>query len=85
MMAAVFPGENYVSPRFFTNFYTYKEQSATFDQYFESFPGPGRPGTLEGVLKGEKEEIKEIIRAKSGSLSSVSMLCRLCKDEEGSY
>ena len=75
--------ENYVSPRFFTNFYNYKEQSATFAQYFESFPGPGRPGTLEGVLKEEKKEIKEIIRAKSGSLSSVRCYAGYVKTKKG--
>ena len=63
--------ENYVSPRFFCNYYTMMSESATFAQFFESLPGPGRPGTLKTVLKNADPALKATIRAKSGSLSSV--------------
>jgi len=63
--------QNYVSPRFFTNFYKMMEGSEDFREYRESFPGPGRPGTLQTVLAKADPAIKKTIFAKSGSLSSV--------------
>lgn len=63
--------QNYVSPRFFTNFYKMMATSPDFKEYKETFPGPGRPGTLENVLRKADPEIKKTIYAKSGSLSSV--------------
>lgn len=61
--------ENYVSSKFFCNYYTMMSKSATFAQFFESLPGPGRPGTLRTVLRDDDPELKATIRAKSGSLS----------------
>lgn len=61
--------ENYVSSKFFCNYYTMMSKSATFAAFFESLPGPGRPGTLKSVLRNEDPELKATIRAKSGSLS----------------
>jgi D-alanyl-D-alanine carboxypeptidase, serine-type, PBP4 family len=63
--------QNYISPRFFCNFYKMMSESANFAGYFESFPGPGRPGTLKNVLSKETPGVKAAIHAKSGSLSSV--------------
>lgn len=63
--------QNYVSPRFFCNFYAMMRESDNFAEYFESFPGPGRPGTLKNVLLKADEDVKASIHAKSGSLSSV--------------
>ena len=63
--------QNYVSPRFFTRFYAMMAKSEHFREYLSSFPGPGRPGTLEGVLRKADPELKKTIYAKSGSLSSV--------------
>lgn len=63
--------QNYVSPRFFTRFYAMMAQSPDFPEYLASFPGPGRPGTLQTVLRKADPELKKTIFAKSGSLSSV--------------
>jgi len=63
--------QNYVSPRFFTRFYAMMAQSRYFKEYLSSFPGPGRPGTLQNVLRKADPSLKETIFAKSGSLSSV--------------
>ena len=45
--------------------------SPDFPEYLASFPGPGRPGTLQTVLRRADPQIKKTIYAKSGSLSSV--------------
>jgi D-alanyl-D-alanine carboxypeptidase/D-alanyl-D-alanine-endopeptidase (penicillin-binding protein 4) len=63
--------QNYVSPRFFTRFYAMMAASPNFREYMETFPGPGRPGTLQGVLRKADPALKQTIYAKSGSLSSV--------------
>ena len=63
--------QNYVSPRFFTRFYGMMAQSPDFREYLETFPGPGRPGTLQNVLRNADPALKATIYAKSGSLSSV--------------
>ena len=63
--------QNYVSPRFFTRFYAMMAASPNFREYMETFPGPGRPGTLQNVLAKADPAIKKTIYAKSGSLSSV--------------
>lgn len=63
--------QNYVSPKFFCNFYTMMSENGIFAKFFESIPYPGGNGTLKGVLKNEKKEMKERIHAKSGSLSNV--------------
>ena len=63
--------QNYVSPRFFTRFYEMMTQCPDFKEYLSSFPGPGRPGTLQNVLLKADPQLKKTIHAKSGSLSSV--------------
>ena len=63
--------ENYVSPKFFCNYYTAMEENANFVSFFNSLPVPGKNGTLKSVLKNEPDSIKGRIHAKSGSLSSV--------------
>ena len=63
--------QNYVSPRFFTRFYAMMALSPDFPEYLSSFPGPGRPGTLQNVLRNADPSLKKTIHAKSGSLSSV--------------
>lgn len=64
--------QDYISPRFFCNFYRMMLKSNNFAPYLESFPVPGMEGsTLSGVLKGEDEQIKGRIHAKSGSLANV--------------
>ena len=45
--------------------------SPNFREYLSTFPGPGRPGTLQGVLRKADPDLKKTIYAKSGSLSSV--------------
>ena len=63
--------QNYVSPKFFCNYYTIMQESDIFAEFFNSLPIPGGPGTLKSVLKNEAPELKNRIHAKSGSLSNV--------------
>ena len=63
--------QNYVSPRFFTRFYAMMKDNPDFKEYLSTFPGPGRPGTLQSVLRRADPDLKKTIFAKSGSLSSV--------------
>ena len=75
--------QNYVSPRFFVNFYKQMEQSEYFDLYLNSFPIPGKPGTLSTVLRNDPDSLKEKIHAKSGSLASVRCYAGYAEDKEG--
>ncbi len=63
--------QNYVSPKFFCNYYEKMQESGIFAEFFNSLPMPGGPGTLKSVLKNEEQKIKDRIHAKSGSLSNV--------------
>jgi len=63
--------QNYVSPRFFCNYFTAMKNSPDFDIFFNSFPQPGHPGTLQSVLSRIEMAKKSRIRAKSGSLANV--------------
>ena len=63
--------QDYVSPRFFCNYFTAMKNSPYFDIFFNSLPQPGHPGTLENVLSKVNIKDKSRIHAKSGSLSSV--------------
>ena len=63
--------QNYVSPKFFCNYYDKMQESGIFVEFFASLPMPGRPGTLKGVLKDADQKIKDRIHAKSGSLANV--------------
>ena len=63
--------QNYVSPKFFCNYYTVMQKNGIFAEFLNSLPMPGGPGTLKNVLKNEPSEIKDRIHAKSGSLSNV--------------
>ncbi len=63
--------QNYVSPKFFCNYYEKMQESGIFAEFFNSLPMPGGPGTLKSVLKDENQVLKDRIHAKSGSLSNV--------------
>ncbi|MDD2419267.1 MAG: D-alanyl-D-alanine carboxypeptidase/D-alanyl-D-alanine-endopeptidase [Bacteroidales bacterium] len=63
--------QNYVSPRFFCNYYSAMEKTDVFPYFFNSLAVPGGPGTLENVLRGEDDKHKKKIHAKSGSLANV--------------
>ena len=63
--------QNYVSPKFFCNYYASMQKSGIFAEFFNSLPMPGGPGTLKSVLKDADQKIKDRIHAKSGSLSNV--------------
>ncbi|MDD2595773.1 MAG: D-alanyl-D-alanine carboxypeptidase/D-alanyl-D-alanine-endopeptidase [Bacteroidales bacterium] len=77
--------ENYVSTRFFCGYYTMMSKSATFARFFESLPGPGRPGTLSNVLKNDDPALKATIRAKSGSLSGVRCYAGYVDSQKGLF
>ena len=61
--------QNYVSARFFCNYYSKMKESPFFPQFFESFPVPGGFGTLRTVIVNAPN--KERIHAKSGTLANV--------------
>ena len=63
--------QNYVSPKFFCNYYAKMQESSIFAEFFASLPMPGGPGTLKSVLKNADQKIKDRIHAKSGSLANV--------------
>ncbi|MDZ4059074.1 MAG: D-alanyl-D-alanine carboxypeptidase, partial [Bacteroidales bacterium] len=63
--------QNYVSARFFCNYFRQMENSEIFDIFFNSLPQPGGAGTLKSVLSSVKPIDKERIHAKSGSLANV--------------
>ena len=76
--------QDYISPRFFCNFYKMMLKSNIFARYIESFPVPGMEGsTLVSVLKDEPDEIKERIHAKSGSLSNVRCYAGYVDSKDG--
>ena len=63
--------QNYVSPKFFCNYYDKMQDTEVFAEFLGSLPMPGGPGTLKSVLKKEDQKIKDRIHAKSGSLANV--------------
>jgi len=63
--------QNYVSARFFCNYFSKMRESSSFTTFFNSLPQPGGPGTLKSVLANEQNEKKTRIHAKSGSLGNV--------------
>ncbi len=75
--------QNYVSPSFFCNFYAAMSKTEVFSWFLDSFPIPGRPGTLENVLQKENPKLKEKMHAKSGSLSNVRCYAGYVKQKNG--
>lgn len=62
---------NFISPRFFCNFYRIMQKSNIFAEYLASFPTPGAEGTLKYVLAKEPESLRSRIHCKSGSMTAV--------------
>lgn len=63
--------QNYVTPRFFCNFYRMMQKSDIFAEYFSTLPTPGSEGTLKYVLSNEPAQLRGRIHCKSGSMSAV--------------
>ncbi|OFY39688.1 MAG: D-alanyl-D-alanine carboxypeptidase/D-alanyl-D-alanine-endopeptidase [Bacteroidetes bacterium GWF2_40_14] len=63
--------QNYVSARFFCNYFSKLRESDNFGEFFRSLPQPGGPGTLKSVLGKIETGEKSKIHAKSGSLANV--------------
>ncbi len=63
--------QNYVSARFFCNYFKAMESSSEFNTFFNSLPQPGGPGTLKTVLPKVDQSRKNRLHAKSGSLANV--------------
>ena len=62
---------NFVSPRFFCNFYRIMQKSNIFAGYLATLPVPGGEGTLKYVLSKEPESLRKRIHCKSGSMTAV--------------
>lgn len=77
--------QDYVSPRFFCNYFIKMKESTNFAAFFNSLPQPGGPGTLNTVLKDVDFKKKSLIHAKSGSLSSVKCYAGYTVTKRGMY
>ncbi len=75
--------QNYVSARFFCNFFSKMRESSSFNTFFNSLPQPGGHGTLKSVLANEQYESKTKLRAKSGSLANVRCYAGYVKRDNG--
>lgn len=62
---------NFLSPDFFCRFYKWMQGADDFAGYLASFPQPGRPGTLKGVLRNADRPTRNAIHAKSGTMTGV--------------
>lgn len=62
---------NYVSPRFFCNFFRMMQKSDIFAGYLATFPRPGDEGTMKNVLSKEPGQLRSCIHCKSGSMTAV--------------
>ena len=75
--------QNYVSARFFCNFYAKMKQSPVFNDFFDSFPVPGGVGTLRTVIVNAPN--KERLHAKSGTLANVRCYAGYVDTPSGIY
>jgi D-alanyl-D-alanine carboxypeptidase/D-alanyl-D-alanine-endopeptidase (penicillin-binding protein 4) len=75
--------QNYVSARFFCNYFSKMRESSSFTPFFNSLPQPGGPGTLKSVLANEQNGKKTRIHAKSGSLANVRCYAGYVERENG--
>ena len=74
---------NFISPRFFCNFYRIMQKSNIFAEYLASFPTPGGEGTLKYVLAKEPESLRSRIHCKSGSMTAVKCYAGYVETEGG--
>ena len=63
--------KNFISPDFFCRYLEAMMGSECFEDFVESLPSPGGTGTLASNLKDYPVEIKNRIKAKSGSMDGV--------------
>ena len=63
--------KNFVSPDFFCRYLEAMMGSECFEDFVESLPSPGGTGTLSSNMKDYPAEIKNRIKAKSGSMEGV--------------
>jgi D-alanyl-D-alanine carboxypeptidase/D-alanyl-D-alanine-endopeptidase (penicillin-binding protein 4) len=77
--------QDYVSARFFCNYFLKMKESTNFAPFFSSLPQPGGPGTLKTVLSDVDSIKKSAIHAKSGSLSSVKCYAGYAMHKRGMY
>lgn len=63
--------QNFVSPEFFCRYLEAMMSSPSFEDFVESLPSPGGTGTLASNMANHPAEIKERIKAKSGSMNGV--------------
>jgi len=77
--------QNYVSPRFFCNYFARMKEMSNFAEFIGALPQPGGPGTLKNVLKEVDVHTKSRIHAKSGSLSNVRCYAGYVERGNGEY
>ncbi|MCL2501577.1 MAG: D-alanyl-D-alanine carboxypeptidase/D-alanyl-D-alanine-endopeptidase [Bacteroidales bacterium] len=75
--------QNYVSARFFCNYYTKLKESPVFADFLETLPVPGGVGTLRTVIVNAPH--KERLHAKSGTLANVRCYAGYVDTPSGMY
>ena len=63
--------QNYMSADFMCRFLEAMMHSPHFEDFISSLPSPGSNGTLATNMKGQPAELRERIKAKSGSMNGV--------------
>jgi len=77
--------QNYVSARFFCNYFAKMKEMNNFAEFIGALPQPGGPGTLKNVLNNVDTRTKSRMHAKSGSLSNVRCYAGYVDRGKGKY
>ena len=75
--------QNYVSARFFCNYYRRLKETAVFADFLNTLPVPGGEGTLKSVIANAPH--KERLHAKSGTLANVRCYAGYVDTPDGFY
>lgn len=63
--------QNHLSPEFVCRFLGAMMDSPAYEAYLSSLPSPGGDGTLQYNMKGQPSQLRNRIKAKSGSMNGV--------------
>ena len=63
--------QNYISADFLCRFLSAMTGSPAYDTYLDSLPSPGGNGTLQYNMQGQSADLRNRIKAKSGSMNGV--------------
>ena len=74
---------NFISPRFFCNFYRMMQKSDIFAEYLFTLPSPGGDNTMKYVLSKEPASLRSRIHCKSGTMTAVKCYAGYVETEGG--